>query len=67
MSEIKKVKSPIDTDTLTKDKVYDVLWVGTLTQPSGWDFKIISDSGSKIYCLQNGCTHLNGKDWIVVE
>jgi hypothetical protein len=66
MSEIKKVKSPITNDWLTKDKVYDVFNVES-HKNYGATFNIIDDEGTEIFCLLKECAFLKCKDWIVVE
>ena len=30
-------------------------------------FEIVSDNGNTIYCLYEGCAHLFGGDWIIVN
>lgn len=64
----KYVESPIDIEDydgiqyITKGKQYE-----TLEGSSELSFRIKDDAGDEIYCLYNGCDHLNGDNWIKVK
>lgn len=62
------VESPISIEDdfgiqyITKGKQYE-----TSEGRSELSFRIKDDSGYEIYCLYNGCSHLNGNRWIKVK
>lgn len=64
----KYVESPIDIEDydgiqyITKGKQYE-----TSQGYSELSFRIKDDVGDEIYCLYNGCDHLNGRSWIKVK
>lgn len=46
---------------LTAGKEYDI----TKSEGNGSAFYIVHDMGMETICLQRGCAHLKGKDWIL--
>lgn len=65
----KKVKAPEGSTAkyITKGKEYDVLNVGISSDRNGYDMHLTDDKGRSMYCLQFGCSHLKGQNWIVTE
>ena len=56
------VISPITTNYLTKGKECRLENVGDKTS-----FRTIADSGRNIFCLLEGCAHLNGGNWEIKQ
>lgn len=58
-----KVRCPRNCkrEYLTPGKVYDIY------EADEYGFSMIDDEGDELGCLFEGCSHLNGKDWEVVE
>ena len=55
---------------LTPGKKYEAYFDGVYTVEFGDDgegFNIINDVGTELYCLWEGCGHLNGDNWTRVE
>ena len=62
------VIAPISVDSyLTEGKEYEVIRAELITDERGYRFKIKDDVGDFINCLENGCLHINGLDWIIKE
>lgn len=59
-----KLPKDFQTEDLTPGKlypIYDVNKYGSIT------FRISDDVGYERYCLLKGCSHLNYRDWVIVE
>ena len=50
---------------ITKGKEYEVKVIGSFGPVCL--FEIDGDNGEKLTCLEQGCAHLGGEDWIFVR
>lgn len=63
----KKVKAPEGCDPKFDNIELNVIECRSHGK-SGYVFSTISPAtGSRLWCLEKECHHLNGKDWIVTE
>jgi len=60
-----------DLDNLTVDKLYEIkYWVSDRYSSGGSLFSIENDAGRSIQCLignDDGCAHLDGGSWKIIE
>ena len=52
---------------LTEGKEYNVVKTGLYARPGGHSFEIMDDDGDMIGCIENGCSHINNRNWIIKE
>lgn len=58
-----KVRCPIDTKVLTKDKVYDAFNVTRKSNHFKASFNIIDDIGQQRFCFLRECSYINDMNW----
>ena len=66
----KRVQATYGCDPhLTAGRIYDVAKVLTdiRREDIGWAFEINSDIKTLCVCIEIGCPHLNGNNWIIIE
>lgn len=59
-----KLPKNFQTEDLTPGKLYPIYDVNKYGLIS---FRISDDAGYERYCLLTGCSHLNYRDWVIVE
>jgi len=50
-------------DYLTSNKEYIALDFSIGLEINS--FSVVDDEGDTIYCIENGCSHLKGQNWII--
>lgn len=65
----KKVKAPEGCKPhIVSGKEYDILDIDPFVSAEhGHAFYIPTNETVPVFCLEKGCGHLNGQDWIVTE
>ena len=61
-----KVICPIKARNFTKGKEY-VVYDVEKSLMNGFTFKTSTNSGKQAFCLLNGCSHLDYKNWIIKQ
>lgn len=59
--------NPDGTKNLTKNKMYEVFNVSKILGQIGYCFSITDNDGETLFCLLNGCSHIDYKNWKVKE
>jgi len=63
LEEGMQVVSPVTNSYLTQGKAYNVTGVAENLAVNNYNFYVVCDDGTKIYCALNRCGHLNKSDW----